>query len=69
MYITIVGRCKECHTIFNAYSIKKPEINCGFKLFVKTTDTRGVLHTKKRALKGVERKTVGKDLLYKKAIT
>lgn len=67
-YITIFGRCKECYAPFSAHSIKKPEVGNDLKLFVKTVDTRGVPHKKKRALKGTERAAVQKDLLHKKAI-
>lgn len=67
-YITIFGRCKECQASFSAHSIKKPEVESDLKLFVKTVDTRGVPHEKKRALKGTERAAVQKDLLHKKAI-
>lgn len=67
-YITIFGRCKDCSAYFSAHSIKKPEVGNDVKLFVKTVDTRGVPHEKKRALKGTERAVVQKDLLHKKAI-
>lgn len=67
-YITIFGKCKDCGALLRAYCLKKPEVGNSLQLFVKTIDTRGIPHEKKRALKYIERAKIQKEFLYKKAI-
>lgn len=69
VYLKIVGKCKECGATFKGHCLEKPIPHHGIKISVKTLDTRGVPHIKKRMLKGLEREKVQRELLYTKATT
>lgn len=61
IWISITAHCPECGSHLNLYSIKGPT-ETGMHFYISTNDTRGIVHTKKRQIKGVERECVAKDL-------
>lgn len=67
IYLQIIGKCNECGARFKGHCLKKPIPGHGIKIAVKTLDTRGVPHVKKRMLKGSERQAVEQELLVTKA--
>jgi len=64
IFLKIKGKCSECNTEINIYSITEPAAE-GIYLHVSTYDTRDIVHTKKRQLRGNKRKCVVKDLYEK----
>lgn len=62
IYLKFWGKCSECSTAINAYSVNKPTAN-GLDIYISTSDTTGIKHTKKkRQLRGAHRASVVKEL-------
>lgn len=50
-FLTINGQCTECNTEIHLYSLTELTSD-GIDFHVSTLDTRGIVHTKKRQLRG-----------------
>lgn len=60
-FLTIRGQCTECNTEIHLYSLTEP-IADGIDFYISTLDTRGIIHAKKRQLRGDKRKQVAEEL-------
>ncbi|RVE40187.1 hypothetical protein evm_015163, partial [Chilo suppressalis] len=61
VFLTIKGNCSECHAIINIYCVTKPTAD-GATFYISTFDSRGIVHDKKRQLRGDRRQRIGKEL-------
>lgn len=68
IFLKISGKCSECNNKINICSITEPTVE-GIRLHISTYDTRDVVHTKKRQLRGKNRKRVVKEVLEKSVYT
>lgn len=65
-FLTIKGQCTECKIEIYLYSLTEPTAD-GIDFHVSTLDTRGLIHIKKRQLRGDRRKQVAEELKGKSA--
>lgn len=61
LFLNIQGRCTECNNNLNLYSVNGPDKD-GLLLHISTYDSKDIVHSKRRQLRGTRRTSVVQEL-------
>lgn len=65
-FLNILGHCSYCGSTLEGHCMERPLAGEGISINITTTDTRGIPHNAKRAVKDRARESMGSELLIKK---